>query len=95
MINELLQNAIEHGFAGLNEGEIYLEILKQQDDAIIRVSNNGVRLPPDFDTNIDSHLGLKIVTNLAKAIGGRFDIEMRFGKTTAEVIFPVDLADIG
>lgn len=95
MINELLQNAIEHGFKSLNEGEIAVEVLRQQDDAIIRVANNGTRLPPDFDASIDSHLGLKIVTNLAKAIGGRFVIEMRFGKATAEVIFPADLADIG
>lgn len=95
VLNELIQNAIEHGFELLNNGSIDVEILKVQDDAIMRVQNDGKKLPEDFDSVIDGHLGLKIVTNLAKAIGGRFLLEMRYGRVTAEVIFPADLADIG
>jgi two-component sensor histidine kinase len=95
MLNEMLQNAIEHGFADFSAGSIDVEILRDQDDAIIRVKNDGKKLPEDFDSVIDAHLGLKIIGNLAKAVGGRFCLEMRFGRVTAEVIFPADLADVG
>jgi two-component sensor histidine kinase/putative methionine-R-sulfoxide reductase with GAF domain len=95
MLNEMLQNAIEHGFEDYTSGEIDVEIVKVQDDAIIRVQNDGKRLPEDFDSVIDAHLGLKIIKNLSKAIGGRFLLEMRYGRVTSEVMFPADLADVG
>jgi two-component sensor histidine kinase len=95
MLNEMIQNAIEHGFEDLNNGTIDIRLTQMQDDVIIRVQNDGRRLPEDFDVMIDGHLGLKIVTNLAKAIGGRFSLEMRYSRVTAEVIFPADLAEVG
>jgi two-component sensor histidine kinase len=95
MLNEMLQNAIEHGFEDYTAGAIDVEILKVQDDAIMRVQNDGRKLPEDFDMAIDSHLGLKIISNLAKAVGGQFILEMRFGRVTAEVIFPAEIADVG
>ena len=95
MLNEMLQNAIEHGFADYTSGAIDVDIIRVQDDAIIRVQNDGKKLPEDFDAHIDAHLGLKILANLAKAIGGRFLLEMRYNRVTAEIIFPADLADVG
>ena len=95
MLNEMIQNAIEHGFEDLNNGSIDIRLMQMQDDVIIRVQNDGKRLADDFDVMIDGHLGLKIVTNLAKAIGGRFLLEMRYSRVTAEVIFPADLAEVG
>jgi two-component sensor histidine kinase/putative methionine-R-sulfoxide reductase with GAF domain len=95
MLNEMLQNAIEHGFEDFTAGGIDVEILRIQDDAIIRVQNDGKRLPDDFDSVIDAHLGLKIIKNLAKAVGGRFCLEMRFGRVTAEVIFSAEVSDEG
>lgn len=94
MLNEMVQNAVEHGFADYTSGAIDIEIIQVQDDAIIRVQNDGKKLPDDFDSVIDAHLGLKIIKNLSKAIGGRFLLEMRFGRVTAEVVFPADLADV-
>jgi two-component sensor histidine kinase len=95
ILNELLQNALEHGFATHDEGEIHVEVATMQDEVVLRVSNSGDRLAPDFDQQIDAHLGLKIVSNLAKAIGGRFSLEMRFNWVVAEVIFPRDLTEDG
>jgi two-component sensor histidine kinase len=52
------------------------------------VSNSGDPLPPDFDPTVSSHLGLKIVDNLARGLGGRFKMENILGWTVAEVRFP-------
>jgi two-component sensor histidine kinase len=95
ILNELVQNAVEHGFKRHDEGEIHVSVTSDQDDVILRVSNSGDRLPSDFDMAIDSHLGLKIVRNLSKAIGGTFVLEMRFNWVVAEVIFPRDLTEEG
>lgn len=93
VMNELLQNAVEHGFQTHDEGEIHVFVGSDKDDVILRVANSGDRLPSDFDISVDSHLGLKIVKNLCKAIGGRFVMEMRFNWVVSEVIFPRDLTE--
>ena len=54
----------------------------------IWVSNNGDPLPENFDPTVASHLGLKIVENLARALGGRFTMRNDHGWTVAEVKFP-------
>ena len=95
IINELIQNAIEHGFKTHDEGEIHVSVSADKDDVIIRVSNSGDRLAEDFDLSVDSHLGLKIVKNLSKAVGGNFVMEMRFNWVVAEVIFPIELMESG
>ncbi|MBA3725594.1 MAG: GAF domain-containing protein [Armatimonadetes bacterium] len=95
ILNELIQNAVDHGFSKHEEGNVQVEVLSEKDNMIIRVSNSGDKLPEDFDLAVDSHLGLKIVNNLAKAIGGIFIMEMRYKWVVAEVIFPRDVAELG
>lgn len=85
ILNELLQNAVEHGFARAEEGEIHVVIRRKMDEVRLWVSNSGTRLPEDFDLRIDSHLGLKIVDGLAKGIGGKFSLTSRFNWVVAEV----------
>ncbi|HET6643946.1 MAG TPA: GAF domain-containing protein [Fimbriimonadales bacterium] len=94
ILNELIQNAVDHGFDNDDEGEVRVEVVSAEDDVIIRVSNSGAVLPEGFDLAIDSHLGLKIVNNLTKAIGGVFIMEMRYQWVVAEVIFPLDVAEL-
>ena len=93
VLNELIQNAIEHGFAISSEGEIHVNVEhlvtdNGVDEIGIWVSNSGDRLPPDFDPNVQSHLGLKIVDSLARALGGRYKIGDVLGWTVSEVRFP-------
>jgi two-component sensor histidine kinase len=88
VMNELIQNAIEHGFAHAGEGEIHVNVEDRDGEISVWVSNSGDPLPPDFDPTVSSHLGLKIVDNLARGLGGRFKMENILGWTVAEVRFP-------
>ena len=88
VINELILNAVEHGFETKTEGEIHITIEAPDADVALWVSNDGDPLPEGFDHAAASHLGLKIVDNLARALGGRFTLENRTGWTVAEVRFP-------
>lgn len=88
ILNELLMNAVEHGFAKALEGEIHINIEDQEGEVGLWVSNDGDPLPEDFDVTSASHLGLQIVESLARALGGKFKIEDRLGWTVGEVKFP-------
>lgn len=88
VLNELVQNAIEHGFKVKTEGEIHVTVEHDDEEVSVWVSNSGDALPPGFDPTVASNLGLKIVDNLARALGGRFKIGDVLGWTVAEVKFP-------
>jgi two-component sensor histidine kinase len=87
VLNELILNALEHGFRDTLEGEIHITIEEREEDISLWVSNSGDALPPDFDPSVSSHLGLQIVENLARALGGRFKLENLLGWAVAEVKF--------
>jgi two-component system, sensor histidine kinase PdtaS len=88
VLNELIQNAVEHGFATVEDGEVHVTVEEHDGEVSVWVSNSGTTLPQGFDPGTHSHLGLQIVDSLARALGGRFLIEDRLGWTVAEVRFP-------
>lgn len=92
ILNELLHNAVEHGFDSAEEGRVHIEIMSRTNEIQIVVSNSGKRLPSEFDISIDSHLGLKIVDALSRAIGGKFSLESKFNWVVATICVPKALA---
>jgi two-component system, sensor histidine kinase PdtaS len=88
VLNELILNAVEHGFEVATQGEVHISIEAPGDEVSVWVSNNGDPLPEGFDPTVASHLGLKIVENLARALGGRFKMRNDLGWTVTEVKFP-------
>jgi len=66
VINELVQNAVEHGYADRQGGTISLDLKTEGNDMIIEVADDGEGLPPNFDLSRSSSLGLKIVQTLVK-----------------------------
>jgi two-component sensor histidine kinase len=62
VINELLSNALKHAFAGRDEGRIEVTLTASESGMInLRVSDDGVGLPPGFDINKSKTLGLRLV----------------------------------
>lgn len=75
IINELILNSIEHGFAGKNEGLIGLNITQNSVEYIIELYDNGCGLPENFSPQTSKSLGLQIVRNLVEGdIGGSFTL---------------------
>jgi two-component sensor histidine kinase len=66
IVNELLQNALEHGFSSSAQGEIAVELQDDADSVTLKVRNSGSGLPEGFDLERDSHLGLTIVQTLVR-----------------------------
>jgi len=73
VINELIQNSIEHGFTGRQEGVIGVEIATLVDTYKIEIYDNGIGMPPDFNPQASNSLGLQIVRTLIESdVGGTF-----------------------
>ena len=87
MLNELIMNAIEHGFKATTTGEVHVTVEDVEGEVSLFVSNNGDQLPPDFDPSKSSHLGLQIVDSLSRSLGGTFTMIDKLGWTVAEVTF--------
>ncbi len=96
VINELVQNAVEHGFKDLDEGriEIVLEVRPlphdygHDEEIILTVANDGEPLPSDFDPARPTSLGLRIVNDLVRGgLGGAFTMQNHDG-ILATVRFP-------
>ncbi|MGE3177051.1 MAG: sensor histidine kinase [Vicinamibacterales bacterium] len=72
VLNELMSNAIAHGFPDDRRGRIGVALSRRAGGLVrLSVSNDGVPLPPGFQPSAE-RLGLAIVGNIARNSGGRF-----------------------
>lgn len=62
IVNELVQNALEHAFNGRNTGKVEISLGRSPDELIIIVRDNGIGLPANYKPK----LGLEIAQTLVK-----------------------------
>lgn len=89
VINELIQNSIEHGFVGRHEGVIGIDIIQDEDHYRIDIYDNGIGLPEGFSAqSTGGSLGLQIVRTLIETdLGGTFQLYSQDG-TRACITIP-------
>jgi two-component sensor histidine kinase len=76
IINELLTNAFKYAFPAGSTGEIGIRMSRSGDICLLCVYDNGVGFPDTIDFTSDKTLGMNLVYNLARQLGG----EIRVGK---------------
>jgi two-component sensor histidine kinase len=92
IINELVQNAVEHAFVGAAGGSIVVRLIEQGDSLCIEIQDNGRGLSPGFDSTRAGGLGLQIVRSLVhEDLKGEFELINGRG-VTAVVSFPKSIA---
>jgi two-component system, sensor histidine kinase PdtaS len=75
IINELVQNAVEHAFLGLPGGSIVVKLAEQGDSLCIEIADDGRGLPDGFDPLQHGGLGLQIVRSLVREdLKGEFEL---------------------
>lgn len=88
VINELIQNSLEHGFTGREEGVIGVDVRRVPAGYQIDIFDDGVGLPPDFDIDATGSLGLQIVRTLVREdLHGEFSLQSQQG-TRARIVIP-------
>ena len=89
VINELLQNALEHGYERQEGGTVTVNLSDDGEQITISVDDDGVGLPEEFDLGQTSSLGLQIVKALAEGdLKGSFELISRDKGVSAIVAFP-------
>jgi len=89
VINELIHNALEHGFSVRKTGEIKLLLVDGGERVRVEVWDDGDRLPEGFDLNTTNSLGLQIVRALVQDdLRGVLRLENCVDGVVATVDFP-------
>jgi len=81
LVNELISNAMKHGFPNGRAGELAIDLQPVDTEAApsngrwrLRLRDNGVGLPADFASRRQNSLGLQLVHDLSRQIGGSLAI---------------------
>jgi PAS domain S-box-containing protein len=86
LVSELVSNAVKHG-----EGDITVTLQREGDEARLIVRDEGRGFPPDFDPRTSAHIGLELITSLARhdLQGGIQFTNPSEGGACISVTFPV------
>lgn len=84
---ESIANAIEHGFANRERGEIVIELNHGGGDIQLCVHDDGAGLPVGFDLDQTISLGLKVARALAIQLGATYRIEPAAIGTIVQLTF--------
>lgn len=94
LINELVANAVEHGFKGRSAGTVWIRASMKGQMCTLDVENDGEPLPPTFDVSEFQGLGMRIVERLVSSdLGGRFLMAGTDAGTRVRLSFPVTAND--
>lgn|GEM_PF-6162542 len=85
IVNELVSNAFQHAFPEGRAGHIRIRFSPLEEDlASLKVEDDGIGFPEQFDIRRVTSLGLQLVQNLAEQLNGT--LELTHGSHTAIAI---------
>jgi PAS domain S-box-containing protein len=73
ILNELITNAIKYAYPA-GKGEIQVRLTVAEDTVAMTVSDRGVGLPANFDSETSKSLGMTLVQQLTLQLDGRLEI---------------------
>ncbi len=75
IINELVNNALQHAFPDNREGQIWIDLQKgEAHQCTVQIKDDGIGLPPDFDIHRAQSMGLTIVNAMVEQLRGEMDV---------------------
>jgi PAS domain S-box-containing protein len=80
IVNELISNALKHGFPEGRSGHIDIELRRAAEEKyVLRVKDDGVGFPDGLDFRKTDTLGMQIVITLVEQIEGRLELSRKAG----------------
>jgi PAS domain S-box-containing protein len=87
LINELVTNSFKYAFPNSQYGAIKIELkLEQKEQIFLKISDNGIGIPNDFDWEDTPSLGLRLVSILADQLEASLEVDCSNG-TSFTLIF--------
>lgn len=84
--NEVVTNAIKHAFEGRETRRIHIELKENDGNLKLRISDNGVGLPDDFEDRQGS-LGMNLIETLTNQLDGEYTFDSTNQGTTFTLEF--------
>ncbi|HEY5824046.1 MAG TPA: sensor histidine kinase, partial [Cyclobacteriaceae bacterium] len=88
ILNEAITNSIKYAFPE-NSGVITISLVESDDRLILTIADDGIGLPPDFDSLKPNSLGMRLMQGLSKEIDASFKIKSKSG-TIISIVFTDD-----
>lgn len=95
IVAELVVNSTKYAFGERTQGHIDVLIRCLDDTINLKVSDNGIGLPANFDIDKTAGFGMRLVSRQARTLGGAFTYESTNVGTAFHVSFPVPIKDDG
>jgi two-component sensor histidine kinase len=86
--SELVINALKHGFAGERAGVLTIKLRAGVDLHELTVQDDGQGLPPDFEPEQSSGIGIELVGSLTRQIRGQREFQSGPGGTIVTIRWP-------
>lgn len=81
ILNELVSNALKHGFPNEREGIISISGKDDGEEIELVVHDDGIGIPADFDWKNTPSLGIRLITALVGQLNGTIDLSTGEGAT--------------
>lgn len=90
IISELIINSLKHAFPGDKPGEIKVDVENNDEYMIIKVSDNGIGMPPHISVETADSFGLQLVRTLVEQSEGSIEFQKDKG---AKFIIKIPMKD--
>lgn len=87
--NELISNALKHGFPDGRQGVIFISMYSKDNDFNLIIGDSGIGFPKDFSFQKITTLGLQLVISLTHQLNGGIKLNRR-GRTEFKIVFPAN-----
>jgi PAS domain S-box-containing protein len=87
IINEVLTNIFKHAFKGQKKGKIEIFIHQQDEKVGLKIADDGVGLPEDFNLDDGRSLGKNIIKILSEQLEARIQLYSKGNGTTFALNF--------
>jgi len=87
IVNELVSNSLKHAFKKLHKGIIKIEIIKNDKEYVMTVSDNGNGIPENVYYRNTQSLGMQLVMTLVEQLDGIIKLDKKTG-TKFIIAFP-------
>ncbi len=84
LINEIVANSVNHAFPHHQEGKIIVDLKRDGDAFILKISDNGIGIPENVDFEKADTLGFQLINNLVNQLDG--EIEMHTNNGTMFIV---------
>ncbi len=81
VLNEIISNSFKYAFPDNRRGELSIRTELEGNTLLLRIGDDGIGLPPDFDLKNRNTLGMQLIHSLTKQLRGTLEIVSQPGVT--------------